>query len=64
MTLPITQYIKQTMTITLTQREPRLMLGRGSIVFLALLVLPFIALFPAEYPLAISTYTLSLIGKN
>lgn len=59
----MTQSITQPMTITLTQRVPRLMLGLGSIVFLALLILPFLALLPAEHPLAISTYTLTLIGK-
>nr|WED68864.1 hypothetical protein PJ912_00520 [Pectobacterium colocasium] len=53
----------QPMTITLTQRAPRIVLGLGSTMLLALLILPFLALLPTENPLAISTYTLTLIGK-
>lgn len=53
----------QPITLTLTQRAPRIVLGLGSTMLLALLILPFLALLPAENPLAISTYTLTLIGK-
>ena len=53
----------QPMTLTLTQKAPRLTIGIGLLALLVLLVLPFLALLPADNPLALSTYTLTLIGK-
>ncbi|MCZ4059347.1 urea ABC transporter permease subunit UrtC [Pantoea sp. LMR881] len=53
----------QPMTLTVARKAPRLTLVIGSIVVIALLVMPFLALLPASHPLAISTYTLTLIGK-
>ncbi|PKH22596.1 urea ABC transporter permease subunit UrtC [Enterobacterales bacterium CwR94] len=53
----------QPLTLRLTRKAPRLMLGMGSLILLTLLILPFLALLPATHPLAISTYTLTLIGK-
>ena len=53
----------QPMTLTVARKAPRLTLVIGSIVVIALLVMPFLALLPASHPLAISTYTLTLVGK-
>lgn len=53
----------QPMTLTVARKAPRLTLSIGTLVALALLVMPFLALLPATHPLAISTYTLTLVGK-
>ena len=53
----------QPMTLTLVQKSPRLVTAAGTALLLALLLLPFLALLPADHPLAISTYTLTLVGK-
>jgi len=51
------------MTLMMTRRAPRLSCMLALLILAALLVLPFFALLPAESPLAISTYTLTLMGK-
>ena len=51
------------MTLTLARKAPRLTLSLGVAITALLLVLPFCALLPATHPLAISTYTLTLVGK-
>ncbi|MFP1769696.1 urea ABC transporter permease subunit UrtC [Lonsdalea quercina] len=51
------------LTLTLARKAPRLSFCLGILATLALLTLPFCALLPADHPLAISTYTLTLIGK-
>ncbi|WP_324020535.1 urea ABC transporter permease subunit UrtC [Pantoea sp. JZ29] len=53
----------QPLTLRLTRQAPRLTLGIGAVVTLLLLIMPFLALLPASHPLAISTYTLTLVGK-
>ena len=53
----------QPITLTVARRAPRLTLSIGMLLALALLVMPFLALLPAAHPLAISTYTLTLVGK-
>ena len=53
----------QPITLRAARKAPRLTLSIGMVVTLALLVMPFLALLPASHPLAISTYTLTLIGK-
>jgi len=53
----------QPITLRAARKAPRLTLSIGMVVTLALLVMPFLALLPAGHPLAISTYTLTLIGK-
>lgn len=55
--------MNQPLTITLTQKAPVITLSLGAVVVIALIILPFLALLPADNPLAISTYTLTLIGK-
>jgi amino acid/amide ABC transporter membrane protein 2, HAAT family (TC 3.A.1.4.-) len=55
--------MSQPLTLTLTRKAPRLSISLGIVISLLLLVLPFCALLPATHPLAISTYTLTLIGK-
>lgn len=55
--------MNQPLAITLTQKAPVISLSLGAVVVVALIILPFLALLPAENPLAISTYTLTLIGK-
>ncbi|KJV29030.1 amino acid ABC transporter permease [Pantoea sp. BL1] len=55
--------MSQPLTLTLTRKAPRLSISLGIVITLLLLVLPFCALLPATHPLAISTYTLTLIGK-
>ena len=47
----------------MARRAPRLTGTLASLILAALLVLPFLALLPADNPLAISTYTLTLVGK-
>jgi len=51
------------MTLRAARKAPHLTLSIGLVVTLALLVMPFLALLPASHPLAISTYTLTLVGK-
>lgn len=53
----------QPMTLRAARKAPRLTLSIGLVVTLALLVMPFLALLPASHPLAISAYTLTLVGK-
>lgn len=55
--------MSQPLTLTLARRAPRLTGFFTGLLLLALLALPFLALLPAAHPLAISTYTLTLIGK-
>lgn len=55
--------MNQPLTVTLTQKAPLTSLLLGMVTLIALIVLPFLALLPADHPLAISTYTLTLIGK-
>ncbi|KGT89643.1 urea ABC transporter permease subunit UrtC [Erwinia sp. S63] len=55
--------MSQPITLTLARKAPRLSISLGIVITLLLLVLPFCALLPATHPLAISTYTLTLIGK-
>ncbi|WP_336778451.1 urea ABC transporter permease subunit UrtC [Pantoea sp. USHLN256] len=55
--------MSQPMTLTIARKAPRLTLSLGVVITALLLVLPFCALLPAAHPLAISTYTLTLVGK-
>ncbi len=55
--------MSQPMTLTITRKAPRLTISLGVVITALLLVLPFCALLPATHPLAISTYTLTLVGK-
>jgi len=55
--------MSQPLTLTLTRKTPRLSISLGILLTLLLLALPFCALLPASHPLAISTYTLTLVGK-
>lgn len=55
--------MSQPLTLTGVQKAPRLALSIGGLALLALLIMPFLALLPADHPLAISTYTLTLAGK-
>jgi urea transport system permease protein len=55
--------MSQPLTVTGVQKAPRLALGIGGVALLTLLIMPFLALLPADHPLAISTYTLTLVGK-
>ncbi|MCW0312565.1 hypothetical protein NB694_002365 [Pantoea ananatis] len=53
----------QPISLRLARQAPRLTLSIGALVTLMLLIMPFLALLPATHPLAISTYTLTLVGK-
>jgi len=53
----------QPITLTLARKAPRLTTALGAVVLLLLLLLPFLALLPADHPLFMSTYTLTLVGK-
>jgi len=55
--------MSQPLTLTAVRRAPRLSASLGVICTLLLLLLPFCALLPATHPLAISTWTLTLVGK-
>ncbi|NIF22278.1 urea ABC transporter permease subunit UrtC [Candidatus Pantoea multigeneris] len=55
--------MSQPLTLTLARKAPRLSWCCGIIITLMLLVMPFLALLPASHPLAVSTYTLTLVGK-
>lgn len=53
----------QPLTLNVARRAPRLTLLCGALALLLLLAMPFFALLPASHPLALSTYTLTLVGK-
>jgi urea transport system permease protein len=53
----------QPLTLTLSRRAPRLTRWLASLAVAALLVMPFLALLPASHPLALSTWSLMLVGK-
>ncbi|EXU74390.1 urea ABC transporter permease subunit UrtC [Erwinia papayae] len=53
----------QTVTLSLAEKAPRLSIAVGLLALLILLVLPFLALLPTENPLAVSSWTLTLVGK-
>lgn len=55
--------MSQPMTLTIARKAPHLTLSLGVVIAVLLLALPFCALLPATHPLAISTYTLTLVGK-
>jgi urea transport system permease protein len=55
--------MSQPLTLTAVRKAPRLSISLGVVITALLLVLPFCALLPATHPLAISTYTLTLVGK-
>ncbi|MFZ4832353.1 urea ABC transporter permease subunit UrtC [Rouxiella sp. Mn2063] len=55
--------MNQPLTVTGVQKAPRAALAIGIVVLFALIVMPFLALLPATNPLAVSTYTLTLVGK-
>lgn len=55
--------MSQPMTLTIARKAPRLTISLGVVITALLLTLPFCALLPATHPLAISTYTLTLVGK-
>lgn len=55
--------MSQPLTLTLSRRAPRLSLALGTLFVVLLLTLPFLTLLPAAHPLALSTYTLTLVGK-
>ncbi|MFD3245759.1 urea ABC transporter permease subunit UrtC [Rahnella aquatilis] len=55
--------MSQPLTITGVQKAPKIAISVGTLVLIILIVMPFLALLPATNPLAISTYTLTLIGK-
>ena len=50
------------MTLTLARKAPRATRILGLGLLLALIILPFLALLPADHPLAISVWTLTLAG--
>lgn len=53
----------QPITLRVARTAPRLTISIGLAITVALLMMPFLALLPATHPLAISTYTLTLVGK-
>ncbi len=53
----------QPITLRVARTAPRLTISIGLAITVALLVMPFLALLPATHPLAIFTYTLTLVGK-
>ena len=55
--------MSQPLTLRLTRKAPHLSIILGILITALLLVLPFCALLPASHSLAISTYTLTLVGK-
>lgn len=55
--------MSQPLTLTLARRAPRPLRWLGGAVVIALLMMPFLALLPATHPLAVSTWTLTLVGK-
>ncbi len=55
--------MSQPLTLTLTRKAPRLSVALGILLAAAMLTLPFLTLLPAGHPWALSTYTLTLVGK-
>lgn len=56
--------MNQPLTITLAQKAgPRWTLALGGLVLVGLLALPLLSLLPADNPLQVSAYTLTLVGK-
>ncbi len=55
--------MSQPLTLTLTRQAPRLSAVLGILLVVAMLTLPFLTLLPADHPWALSTYTLTLVGK-
>ncbi|WP_300003991.1 urea ABC transporter permease subunit UrtC [uncultured Cedecea sp.] len=55
--------MRQPFTVTLIQKAPCLTKGLGLLLILSLLLMPFLALLPEDHTLALSTYTLTLVGK-
>src|SRR5476651_2020593 len=55
--------MSQPLTITGVQKAPKIAIAAGVLVLAVLIIMPFLALLPAENPLSISTYTLTLVGK-
>lgn len=55
--------MSQPLTLTLTRKAPRLSVALGIVLVVAMLTLPFLTLLPAGHPWALSTYTLTLVGK-
>ncbi|NDJ57922.1 urea ABC transporter permease subunit UrtC [Enterobacteriaceae bacterium 4M9] len=55
--------MSQPVMLTMARRAPRLACTLATLVLLALLLMPFLALLPADNPLSLSTYTLTLVGK-
>lgn len=51
------------MTLTLARRAPRTVRVFGLCLLAALLILPFLALLPADHPLAVPVWVLTLAGK-
>lgn len=47
--------MNQPLAITLTQKAPVISLSLGAVAITVLIILPFLALLPADNPLAIST---------
>jgi urea transport system permease protein len=55
--------MSQPLTLTLTRKAPHLSVALGILLAAAMLTLPFLTLLPAGHPWALSTYTLTLVGK-
>ncbi|WP_312947203.1 urea ABC transporter permease subunit UrtC [Superficieibacter sp.] len=55
--------MSQPLTLTVAQKAPRTLRVVGGLLMAALLILPFLALLPADHPLALSTWALTLTGK-
>ncbi|WP_337058590.1 urea ABC transporter permease subunit UrtC [Pseudomonas sp. USHLN015] len=56
--------MNQPLTLTAAQKAgPKVTLGVGALVLAALIALPLLHLLPADSPLQVSAYTLTLVGK-
>ncbi len=55
--------MNQPLSLTGLQKAPRTAIAVIGLAFAALLLMPLLALLPATHPLAVSTYTLTLVGK-
>lgn len=55
--------MSQPLTLTLARRAPGPLRVIGGLIIAALLVMPFLALLPADNPLFVSTWMLTLVGK-
>ncbi|POA52919.1 MULTISPECIES: urea ABC transporter permease subunit UrtC [unclassified Pseudomonas] len=56
--------MNQPLLITASQKAgPRVIISVGALLLLVLLALPLLALLPADNPLHVSAYTLTLVGK-